>query len=297
MDRLQSFHLSVEEGVGIELEEKDVAFSTDECGRCLVGKIFGEKRVNFVGLRNTMTSIWPLKSTVKIRELGINLFQFVFANLEDMKRVVNGRVWTFNQQYLILKEWKESMNVHTEAFNSVQIWVQMWNVPLKWMSKEVGAKMGKLFSQVSEVLIPETGSSRGRCIKILATVNLEKPLLRGANIKLGSEVCWVDFKYEQIAAFCFYCGRVGYTERVCASRGEDLRLNRLKNGQYGDWLKGVGRSSEGKTGGGRLIHHMVQSREEKENEEEEKRRETLLEGWLGQQGRRGGWRGHKVSKE
>lgn len=154
------------------------------------------------------------------------------------------------------------MNVYTGAFNSVQIWVQIWNVPLKWMSKEVGAKIGKLFSKVSEVLIPETGSSRGRCIKILATVYLEKPLLRGANIKLDSEVCWVDFKYEQIAAFCFYCGRVGHSERVCASRGEDLHLNKLKNGQYGEWLKGVGRSSEGKTGGGRLIHNMVHSREE-----------------------------------
>lgn len=266
MDWLQSFHLLAEEGVGIELEEKDVAFSKDECGRCLVGKFFGDKRVNFVGLRNTLTSIWPLKSTVKIRELGINLFQFVFANLEDMKRVVNGRVWTFNQQYLILKEWKESMNVHNEPFNSVQIWVQIWNVPLKWMSKEVGAKIGKLFSKVCEVLIPETGSSRGICIKLLATVNLEKSLLRGANIKLGSEVCWVDFKYEQIAAFYFYYRWVGHSERLCASRGEDLRLNKLKKCQYGEWLKGVGRSSEVKNGGGRFLHNMVHSREEKENE-------------------------------
>lgn len=148
--------------------------------------------------------------------------------------MVNRRVWTFNQQYLILKEWKESMNVHNEAFNLVQIWVQIWNVPLKWMSKEVGAKIGKLFSEVSEVLIPETCSSRGICIKLLATVNLEKPLLRGANIKLGSEVCWVDFKYEQIAAFYFYCGRVGYSERVCASRGEYLRLNKLKKVNMGN---------------------------------------------------------------
>lgn len=172
-----------------------MGFSEDECGRCLVGKIFGDKWVNFVGLRNTMTFIWPLKSTVKIWELGINLFQFVFTILEDMRRVVNGRVWTFKQQYLILKEWKESMNAHNESFNSVQIWVRIWNVPLKWMLKEVGAKIGKLFSKVSEVLIPKLGSSRGRCIKILATINLEKPLLRGANIKLGSKICWVDFKY------------------------------------------------------------------------------------------------------
>lgn len=32
VDRLQSFHLLAEEGVRIELEEEDVAFSKDECG-------------------------------------------------------------------------------------------------------------------------------------------------------------------------------------------------------------------------------------------------------------------------
>lgn len=86
-----------EEGEGVELEEVDVVFSKEECGRCLVGKIFGEKRVNFVGLRNTMNSIWTNKSPIKIHELDTNLFQFVFSNQEDMQRVVNGRVWTFNQ--------------------------------------------------------------------------------------------------------------------------------------------------------------------------------------------------------
>lgn len=71
------------------------------------------------------------------------------------------------------------------------------------MSKDVGLKIGQLFSPISDVVIPEYGSSRGRQIKILATINLEKPLLRGTTIKLDQKVCWVDFKYEQLAIFCY----------------------------------------------------------------------------------------------
>lgn len=125
MERLRSFQLSTEEVVGVEIEEVDVVDSKEECNRSLVGKIYGEKRINFVGLRNTMTTIWPAKEPFKVRELGTNLFQFVFSNQEDMRRVINGKTWTFDQYYLILKELREGMNIHTEPFNEVEAWVQI----------------------------------------------------------------------------------------------------------------------------------------------------------------------------
>lgn len=49
---------------------------------------------------------------------------------------------------------------------------------------------------MSDVLILDFGSCSGIPIKILATVNLDKLLLRGTKLKLNGEVCWVDFKYE-----------------------------------------------------------------------------------------------------
>lgn len=234
------------------MEEEGIKFSKDEYGRTLVKKIFGDKKANFVGLWNTMTAIWPTKEMFKIRELGKNLFQFVFSNQEDLHRVAVGKVWTFDQQYLILKEWREGMNLATESFNFVQTWIQIWNVPPHWMSKEVGLKVRKLFSSVSEVVIPEFGSSRGRYIKILAIVNLNKPLSRGTNIKLNNVACWVNFKCEQLATFCYYCGRIGHSDRLCVKREEDLRKKELKEGQYGDLLKGVSGRISSKESEGRM---------------------------------------------
>lgn len=116
------------------------------------------------------------------------------------------------------------------------------------MSKEVGSKIGKLFSQVSDIVIPDSGSRQGRHIKILATINLDKALLRGANIRLNEVICWVDFKYEQLASFCYYCGKVGHLDRFCYAKGEDVRKKELKAGQYGEWLKGVSGRSSSKVG-------------------------------------------------
>lgn len=92
MKRLQRFQLSVEEVARVVLEEAGVVYSKRECERSLVWKIYGQKKINFVGLRNTMTAIWPTKEPIKVRELGFYLFQFVFITLEDMKRVVRRKV-------------------------------------------------------------------------------------------------------------------------------------------------------------------------------------------------------------
>lgn len=49
----------------------------------------------------------------------------------------------------------------------------------------------------------------------------------------------MDFKYEQLADFCYYCGRVGHTEHICNTKGEDVRNNAIKEGQFGEWLRGL----------------------------------------------------------
>lgn len=98
----------------------------------------------------------------------------------------------------------------------------------------------------------------------------------------------MDLKYEQIANFCYYCGRVEHSDRLCSSRGEDLRRNGLKESQYGECLKGSRRSDD-KVGERKYTTNMNRSRGEKEKGarregEAEHSRENL--GALVQKGRR-----------
>lgn len=78
------------------------------------------------------------------------------------------------------------------------------------MSKEVGWKVGKLFQHCFNVILLESGSKEGRWIKILAKIELNKPLMRDIRLKLDDETVWVDLCYENLPTFCFYCGVVGH---------------------------------------------------------------------------------------
>lgn len=65
------------------------------------------------------------------------------------------------------------------------------------------------------VIIPKNGSKHGRLLKMLIEVDLGKSLLRETKLKLDEELVWVDFRYEQLPAFCFYCGIIGHKEKNC----------------------------------------------------------------------------------
>lgn len=57
--------------------------------------------------------------------------------------------------------------------------MQIFGIPNHWAMKEVGWKVGQLFPSCFNVIIPENRSRDGRVLKILAEIELNKPLLRG----------------------------------------------------------------------------------------------------------------------
>lgn len=237
-DILQRFELSREETTGIELQGTDVKQSVEECTLSLVGKILGEKIANFTGLKNYVNHAWGFPRHLRISEVGPNLYHFIFSLDEEMQRVLNGGPWILDNQLLVVRKWKEGIERDKEAFRSTFLWVQIWNLPIHWVSQATGFKLGKLFKDVKEVVIPQGGSKGGKYLKILVNVDLCKPLIRGTIVKLGGSSCWVDFKYEKCPDFCYKCGRIGHVETYCQSSSEQRQT---KHGnQFGPWLKAGG---------------------------------------------------------
>ncbi|KAK6148447.1 hypothetical protein DH2020_019359 [Rehmannia glutinosa] len=223
--KLRSFSLSDSEKSELVIVESDISSSLEECQRSLFGRIFGSKRANFFGLKTTFSNIWPVSHSFSVKEIGFNFFQFIFSSKDDSKKVLRGKTWSFDNQYIVLKEWSESLDFSPSLFKDIEMWIQVWNLPVHWLCSDVGLKIGKTFSKVSDVCIPESGSARGRCIKLLVLVDLEKPLPRGKHIKLGDSTIWLDFKYENLLNLCSYCGLIGHPIKFVIN--ESLILNKI----------------------------------------------------------------------
>ncbi|PON85093.1 Zinc knuckle CX2CX4HX4C [Trema orientale] len=76
-------------------------------------------------------------------------------------------------------------------------------------------------------------------LRVRVKIDILKPLRIGAKVRVGSSgpLIWVDFKYEKIPDFCFYCGRVGHSVNYCPEEGSEVMLQKGQF-QYREWLRG-----------------------------------------------------------
>lgn len=237
LDKFERFKLSGMEIEEVELSLMDIKASKELCEQSLVGRIYGVNRVNYTGLKHTMSKLWCSEGTLRMVELKNKMYQFFFSKDEERRRVLDRRPWTFDNQMLVIQPWTKDIVNNEAAFLKTQIWVQIWNIPAQWLSSDVVWKIGKAFNKCLNVLIPETGSKDGRYAKMLVDVDLSKPMPRGTSVSFEGDKYWVWFRYEQLPTFCLYCGRMGHGERHCEVKVEDAKKGELNEGQFGLWLR------------------------------------------------------------
>lgn len=62
--------------------------------------------------------------------------------------------WLIDNQLMAMHKWEEGIKNDNRTLEMATIWVQVWNLPLHWVCKEVGRKIGQMFQEVKDVLIP-----------------------------------------------------------------------------------------------------------------------------------------------
>lgn len=82
-------------------------------------------------------------------------------------------------------------------------WVQIYNLPLKSMTREIGMEIGTKIGMVLDVDVPEKGVQLGKFLQVRIRFDATKKLIRGKRVTIeGGESNWVFFKYEQLPNFC-----------------------------------------------------------------------------------------------
>ncbi|KAK6775507.1 hypothetical protein RDI58_026508 [Solanum bulbocastanum] len=134
-----------------------------------------------------MPLAWGNPTGLQIKEVRWNLFQFIFRDKKSMNKVQLGTPWVYDKYLPNVHPWEPGLKSVSPLFDICNMWVQVWNIPLHWISKDVGCKIGNALGGTCDVVIPENGSKEGQYMRLKVMMNITKPLPRGKLIKLGLE--------------------------------------------------------------------------------------------------------------
>lgn len=102
----------------------------------------------------------------------------------------------------------------------------VYDVPVGFKSEFILKSIGNF---VGRFLEADPKNFQGMCrnyLRIRVVIDVHRPLKSQMRIKkAGGEWMWIQFKYDRLPSFCFYCGRIGHTEKFCEDLFDNLHGN------------------------------------------------------------------------
>jgi hypothetical protein len=201
-----------------------------------VGKLLAGKPAILEAIENALGPVWcPLKG-IECKEIGENIFLFTFLQVGGRKKAVDGGLWSFDKDLIVLENFDPTKSVEEYSFSSIPIWIRVYKMPLGMMSRMNGILIGDRVGEFMEMDGVEDGMAVGKCLQVKVRMQITSPLMRGTTMEVDDKgrTIWCPFEYEFLPDFCFVCGIVGHVEREC-----NVKLKKGEEPQFGKWLKWV----------------------------------------------------------
>ncbi|XP_021609072.1 uncharacterized protein At4g02000 [Manihot esculenta] len=148
-----------------------------------------------------------------MRELLRRRFLNQFFHRVDLKHVLDGSPWTFNNALLLLHHLRVGENpLEVPLFDAI-FWVQAHNLPMGYCNDAAAGLLGNFMGKFLEYDSASFTRRWRNYVRMKVSVDIRKPLKRVKKVatKEGKEL-YVSFKYEKISTFCYLCGQLGHAE-------------------------------------------------------------------------------------
>lgn len=233
--------LTEDEAVVVKSSTNTDLGHTEEMKLCLYAKVLTGRSFNKEAFKATMQQLWKGRSqrNVTIQEIGEELFLVRFKSVVDRCRVLEGEPWHFDKALTLLQEIPGNVRPSDVIMRWTKVWIHIFNLPVEFMNADVGKDIGNSVGKFVDVEDDANGCCWGRSMKIRVILDVEKPLKRGVLVQFdrSGEPLWVDFKYEKLPDFCYFCGKVSHLMRDCEEYAQEKDPVRRRNLEFGGWMR------------------------------------------------------------
>ncbi|KAL9412032.1 hypothetical protein AB3S75_045609 [Citrus x aurantiifolia] len=234
--RCRAIKLSDEEEGRVTFRSKMKAQGEKIVAGCLIGKVIHTRGVSIEGLKAVMQRVWKTSREVKIESLGETIFMFKFGSEMDKRSILVGGPWHFDRAIIVLKKPAGIEDVKKQDFSHASFWVQIHDVPIMCIYKEMANELGAVIRKVEEIETDAAEECFGEFFRLRISVDITKLLKKIIELEHeGDDEDDIPMRvmYERLPDFCFCCGRIGHQYREYThykSQSKDKMA-------YGPWLK------------------------------------------------------------
>jgi hypothetical protein len=184
----------------------------------VVGKAFTLRKTSIVALESAMQRAYGLHRLAQFREIGENRFVVRFSSEGDWNHAAKNGPWHFDFHPLLLKEYDGSVCPSGMAFDKMDIWVRVLDLPLDMMNVAYGKLIGGWIGEYISADVDEDGTAWGEELRIRVAIKVDQPLIREVQIRESKDQVvgsWFDIKYEKVPHFYFSYGLLIHQDDRC----------------------------------------------------------------------------------
>ena len=235
----QKLKVTEEEEESVNLGRECTKAANERGKSYLVMKVLSRIRVILDALRKNVRMLWKPNKSIRISVIEEEMFLVEFEDEWDKRRVFEMSPWHYEKQLVLLQDFDEDQDPKDIVLKWSPFWVQMYNLPLKHRTREIGMAIGASLGEVLEVDVADTGVQWGKCLQVRVKIDVSRKLIHGKKINVDEGVDqWVLFKYERLPNFCYRCRLLEHDLKDCTQKKEIDKTGDMGEFQYGAWMKG-----------------------------------------------------------
>ncbi|XP_019175780.1 PREDICTED: uncharacterized protein LOC109171105 [Ipomoea nil] len=138
-----------------------------------------------------------------------------------MDYVLNGGPWAFENNALVCREVVDGVIPVDVKLDMIDMWVQLHDMPKGYTSHAILEQAGNFLGSFVKHDERFEGAPWLTFHRIRVSIPVDRPLRRRMRLmKRDRTTTWVNFRYERLHKFCYFCGYMGHLHTFCLQARE-----------------------------------------------------------------------------
>lgn len=115
----------------------------------VAAKFFTRRTLNMEAVVRTFRPFWRTKEGFEVTNTGNNVLLFALVREVDADKVLMGEPWSYDRHLVALERFDGRKTIAELEFKHCSFWVQLHNLPYKFMFPETAMVIGETIGPVS----------------------------------------------------------------------------------------------------------------------------------------------------